>query len=60
MSAGMETKTPNLGSFIEPSDGRLAITSIYRGNRSVVGTSFDEKTFKCRGCSGHGERGHGQ
>jgi hypothetical protein len=30
---------------------------IYRGNKSVVSYSFDEKSFKCRGCSGHGERG---
>jgi hypothetical protein len=52
---GMEAKCINVGSFTEPLDGRLAITGlkIFRGNRSAVTTSFDERSLKCRGCSGH-------
>jgi hypothetical protein len=29
---------------------------IYRGNRSVVTTSFDERTLRCRGCSGREDK----
>jgi hypothetical protein len=48
-------KMTSIGSFVDPIDGRLAITglTIFRGNKSVVTTSFDPRTLSCRGCSGH-------
>jgi hypothetical protein len=50
-----EDKHPDLGSFVTPIDGRIAVTglNIYRGNKSVVSMSFDPQTQQCRGCSGH-------
>jgi hypothetical protein len=56
--SGTEANRPELGSFIDPADGRLVVTGmrIFRGNRSVVTTSFDGRTLRCRGCSGHEDK----